>query len=126
VRVANPADLAEFSEPEPDLMMLKRRPDDYARAHPQADDVLLLVEVADVSLDFDLGPKRDLYARYSVSEYWVVDTIHESVIVHQQPVDGTFREIDEYGLSDTISPRTFPEIQIAVRDLFGNGQRAAR
>jgi Uma2 family endonuclease len=91
VRVGNPVGLGTFSEPEPDLVILMSVPDDYMRAHPHAEDVLLLVEVADASLDFDLGLKRDLYARYHVSEYWIVDAIHERVLAHRQQVDGAFQ-----------------------------------
>lgn len=118
----NPVDLGADSELEPDLVLLKRRPDDYCEAHPQADDVLLLVEVADASLAFDLGAKRDLYARFGVCEYWVVDVIHERLLVNRQPVDGRFRETYEYGLGDTLSPEALPSFSLAVRDLFGTAE----
>jgi len=58
VGASNPVDLGEFSEPEPDVVILKTRPDDYERAHPKAEDVLLLVEIADTSLAYDVARAR--------------------------------------------------------------------
>jgi Uma2 family endonuclease len=118
VRPLSPVDLGDLSEPEPDLSIVKPRPDDYAEAHPKAEDVLLLVEVADTSLAFDLGLKRDLYARFGVREYWVVDVIRERIVVHQQPVRGTFQRTCEYGVSQSIFPQAFPKIKISVGELF--------
>jgi len=119
VGASNPVDLGEFSEPEPDVVILKTRPDDYERAHPKAEDVLLLVEIADTSLAYDVAPKRDLYARFGVSEYWVVDLIGERILAHRRPVHGSFQQMEEYGLSDTISPRALPQTQMGVRELLG-------
>ena len=55
VRVQNPVRLSTDSEPEPDLAILRPRADDYARAHPGPADVLLVIEVADSSLEYDRG-----------------------------------------------------------------------
>jgi Uma2 family endonuclease len=118
VRPLSPVDLGDLSEPEPDLCIVKPQPDDYAEAHPRADDVLLLVEIADTSLALDLGLKRDLYARFGVCEYWVVDLIHERIVVHQQPVHGAFQRTCEYGVSESIFLQSFPTIKISVGELF--------
>jgi Uma2 family endonuclease len=118
VRPLSPVDLGDFSEPEPDLSIVKPRPDDYAEAHPKAQDVMLLVEVADASLAFDLGLKRDLYARFGVCEYWVVDVIRERIVVYQQPVRGTFQRTCDYGVSQSLCPQAFPKIKISVGELL--------
>src|ERR1700722_4583510 len=68
VVVGGPVVLGEFSEPQPDLMLLKRRADFYSGAHPVAADVLLLIEVSDSSLAFDQGVKLNLYARYGATD----------------------------------------------------------
>ena len=109
----------EFLEPEPDLLILKATHDGYARAHPRAQDVLLLIEIADSSLAFDLGPKCSLYARYGVCEYWVVDLIHEPVVTHHQPAQGAYQVTHRYGAGDALSARFFSDIHIAVGRLFG-------
>jgi Uma2 family endonuclease len=119
VRASNPVDLGDCSEPEPDLVILKPRADYYARAHPQAQDVLLLIEVAESSLAFDQGAKRDLYARFGVCEYWVVDLAHERVGAYLRPVQGVFQQANEYRSEEAISPQSFPEIKLRVRELLG-------
>ncbi len=71
--VQNPVRLSQFSEPQPDLALLRRRDDFYRERHPRADDVLLIVEVAASSLRFDRKKKLPLYARHGIPEIWLVD-----------------------------------------------------
>ncbi|HTY51244.1 MAG TPA: Uma2 family endonuclease [Steroidobacteraceae bacterium] len=118
VGAAHPLDLGGHSEPDPDLLLLRPRPDAYARAHPQAADVLLLVEVADSTLAFDLGTKRGLYARHGVPEYWVVDAHVRRIVVHRQPAHGHYQETFELHLGESASPAVFPEVAIPVAALF--------
>ncbi|HTX25204.1 MAG TPA: Uma2 family endonuclease [Steroidobacteraceae bacterium] len=118
VRAANPVDLGSFSEPEPDLMILKPQLEEYGAAHPQAADVLLLIEVADSSLAFDQGPKRDLYARYSVREYWVIDVNADRIVSYRQPAQGAFQAVREFRRGETISPEAFPSLQVVLAELF--------
>ena len=118
VGAANPVDLGDASEPEPDLLVLRPQADDYVRAHPQARDVLLLVEVSDSSLAFDQGAKRALYAKFGVSEYWVVDVNNRRIFAYAGPVQGAFQRTREYVLGDTISPQAFPNVKIIVNELF--------
>ena len=68
-----PVNLGEYSEPQPDLMLLKRRADFYSGKIPEAAGCAAAVEVSDSSLSFDQGIKLNLYARYGIAEYWVVD-----------------------------------------------------
>lgn len=93
VRVQNPVELSERSEPEPDLMLLRPRPDFYKRAQPKPTDVLLAIEVADSTLVRDRDVKRPLYARHGIPEYWIVDVGGERVLIFREPVgDGYARE----------------------------------
>jgi Uma2 family endonuclease len=75
VAVQDPIRLDDASEPQPDIAILKARPDCYASAHPGPEDVLLVVEVAETSLGYDLGVKVPLYARHGIPEVWVVDAV---------------------------------------------------
>lgn len=83
--VQSPLRLDPFNEPQPDLMLLRPRADDYTTSHPTAADVLLLVEIADSSLAFDRGAKLALYARHAVPEVWIVDLPGRAVEVYRGP-----------------------------------------
>jgi len=83
--VQDPLILGERSAPQPDLMLLKRREDRYYTAHPRVEDVLLLVEVADTTRDFDLTVKVPLYAQSGVAEVWVVDIVQRGMHVFREP-----------------------------------------
>lgn len=85
VDVQNPLHLSRFSLPQPDLTLLRPREDFYGRGHPRPGDVLLLVEVADTSLDHDREVKVPLYGRHGVSEVWLVDPESRSVEVFTEP-----------------------------------------
>jgi hypothetical protein len=82
----------EWNLPEPDVAVLAEAGGEYGRRHPRGDELLLIVEVADTSLRQDLTTKRDLYARASVAEYWVLDLQLRRLIVHRNPADGEYRE----------------------------------
>jgi Uma2 family endonuclease len=118
VGVRHPMDLGQFSEPQPDLLVLKPRPDGYSSGHPQVEDVLLLIEIADSSLAFDSGKKRDLYARSGVSEYWIMDLNSRRTLVFLSPADGAFQRTREYLSRDCVSPVAIPKLKVDVNDLF--------
>ena len=69
----SPLRLSKRSEPEPDIVVLKPRDDFYASALPTGPDSLLVVEVSDTTLAYDVRIKAPLYARHGVPEYWVFD-----------------------------------------------------
>jgi Uma2 family endonuclease len=73
VRVQNPLQLDDHSEPQPDISLLKPRADFYKSRRPRPSDALLVVEVADTSLRFDRNRKVPLYARHEIREVWLVD-----------------------------------------------------
>jgi len=119
VRVGGPVDLGGYSEPQPDLLVLKNPgPEGYRQAHPEAADVLLLIEVSDSSLGFDRGAKRDLYARYAIPEYWVVDLGGQRVIAYLDPVAGSYQRTVEFRAGETVCPQAVPDARIAVASLL--------
>ena len=73
LRIEAPLDLGEHQEPEPDLTVVTARSDAWLDAHPTAADTLLVIEVADASLSYDLDTKLRLYQRAGIDNYWVVD-----------------------------------------------------
>ena len=81
VDVQNPIHLGEYSEPQPDVVLLRLRPDLYLAGHPQPEDILLLIEVADTSVNYDRSVKGPLYAEAGIPEYWIVNPEDETVTV---------------------------------------------
>lgn len=118
IRLDNPVNLGEYSQPQPDLMLLQPRADDYVASHPRPDDVLLLVEVSDSTLELDKGRKLELYARFAVREYWVIDVNSRSIEVYSDPAGSEFQSAVEYRSEDTIAPRALPQVRTAVKELF--------
>jgi Uma2 family endonuclease len=80
-------------------------------------DVLLLVEVADSTLDKDLGVKRDLYARFGVREYWVIDATALTIRVHKQPSNGTYHVAAEHDASELVAPDLAPQLTVRLTEL---------
>lgn len=85
VSIQDPVRLSDFSEPEPDIALLRPRPDFYVKSHPGPRDVLLLIEVADASVRYDRDVKLPLYARHGIAEVWLVDLEGGKITLHTQP-----------------------------------------
>ncbi len=118
VAIAGPLKLGAFSEPQPDVVLLRPRPD-YAQRIPEPADVLLVIEISDSTLSFDQSTKLALYARNGIEEYWVVDVAAELVFVYRNPVEAGYAERLEVSGTAMISPRSLPQLRLDVRDLFG-------
>ena len=119
VRVQSPIHLNERSEPEPDLVLLELRPDFYAQAHPKPGDVLLLVEVAETSTEYDRQLKVPLYAQAGITEVWLVDLEGECVEVYRNPSPQGYGEIRRHWRGQSLAPHTFPDLDVAVDEILG-------
>ncbi len=100
VRCQQPLACADESEPEPDLAVVARRP--YRDAHPAA--AALVIEVADTSVDYDLGAKAALYAESAVDEYWVIDLVRGVVVVHRERTAGAWTSITTHAADAAVAP----------------------
>ncbi len=119
VRVQNPVRLDDHSEPQPDLSLLKRRKDYYAGGHPSPADVLLVVEVADTSEAYDRDVKVPLYARRGIPEVWLVRLLADSIRVYRAPENGAYRDVQDFGRGQTLSPSLLPEVALSTDDILG-------
>jgi Uma2 family endonuclease len=117
VNVQSPLRLDPYNEPQPDLMLLRTRDDDYRASHPSAADVLLLVEVSETSLVYDRGIKLALYAKFEVPEVWIIDLPGSAVEIYREPKDGVYvlRERLTDGL---LAPALVPGVTIDVTGLL--------
>lgn len=118
VSVQNPVRLDDGSEPEPDVAVLKPRADDYGSATPRPEDVLLLVEVADSTLQGDRDAKVPLYAESGIPECWLVDIVGRAVEVYRQPMGGRYAENWRVEPGGTLDIAALPGVGLAASDLF--------
>ena len=117
--VQDPLSLAEDLEPQPDLALVHRQADFYAEAHPDAADVLLLIEVSDSSVAYDRVEKADLYARHGIVEYWLVDLTKQAVLVHTSPSPLGYRSVETQRSEDTWTSTLLPSLRVRGEDLLG-------
>jgi Uma2 family endonuclease len=113
-RVQSPLAVSDDSEPEPDLAVVPAA--DYSRAHPRR--ALLVVEVADASLQKDRGIKAALYATAGVDEFWLVNLTERVVEVHRRPVAGRYEEVARVEVTGDLALVAFPALRIPVSTIF--------
>ena len=110
--------LSDRSAPQPDLAVLRPNPRKYRDAYPVPEDALLLVEISDSSLRRDRELKLPLYARPGIHEYWIVGVQDEVVDVYTSPVNVNYASARIVRRGDFVSPAAFPDLAIAVDDIF--------
>ena len=119
VSIQNPLALDNTSEPEPDVMLLKRKADFYESGHPQPTDVLLLIEVADSTIDSDRQSKIPLYAEDDITEVWLVDINCECIEVYRYPTERGYLDIQKFYRGQNLSILAFPDIDVTVDEILG-------
>jgi len=119
VSVQNPIRLDEYSEPEPDLALLKPRDDFYAQSLPTAGDVLLIIEVAETSVDYDRDVKLPLYARAGIPEVWLANLPDDRVEAYSQPVNGKYQTVRYAGRGESLAPECLPNLVLSVDEMLG-------
>ena len=119
VRVGGPIVLAsEDSEPQPDLTLLRPRADFYGTSHPAPPDVILTVEVMDMTADRDRRLKLPLYGREALAEVWLVDSQVDHVEVYR-PTAARSRAPSIVRCGERVTIGAFPDVFFAVNDIFG-------
>ena len=116
--VQDPLQLGELSEPEPDFMLLKPNDDFYSSRHPNANDALLLIEVADSSLTFDQNQKLRLYALHGIPEYWLLNLNDSCLEVYRKPNGEVYAEKTTLRVGDTITLSQLDKITINIADIL--------
>ncbi|TAL43792.1 MAG: Uma2 family endonuclease [Methylovulum sp.] len=114
VSVQDPLQLGDLSEPEPDFMLLKPNADFYSSRHPNAGDVLLLVEIADTSLKFDQNQKLRLFALHGIPEYWLLNLNDSCLEVYRKPRGEVYAEKNTLQAGDSVTLSQLPDISIQV------------
>ena len=119
VRSQDPISLDEHNEPEPDVVVLAQSMREYLTlGTPRVEDVRLLIEVSDSTLEYDLTRKAALYARAGVSEYWVLDLPNRRLHVHLDPTETGYSRVIALADSQSIAPLANPDAVVAVSALL--------
>ena len=123
VSIQSPVVASPSSEPEPDLALLAFRDDRYDFGKPHPEDILLLVEVADSSLDYDRDIKLPRYAAVGIAETWIANLRDDRIEAYTEPDARGYRAMRIYSPRDTISPTAFPDLKISVDDIIPSRER---
>jgi len=118
VWVQNPVRLDVRSEPQPDVVLLRSRPDFYAESHPGPEDVLLLIEVADTSGETDRQIKLPLYAKAGIGEVWIIDLLNRKVEICRQPTGTHYQSIQMFTETERIAPQVIPVTEILISEIL--------
>lgn len=128
VRVQQPMRIlgnsGRYNRPEPDLAVSRKSHRAY-RDHPLPEDLLLVVEVSDSTLQYDLTVKANLYAQVGIAEYWVLDIEAQSLMVHRQPTAEGYEQMNVLKTGESLSPVALPNASFLLAELFANTEEDA-
>jgi Uma2 family endonuclease len=115
----NPIVLDDYSEPQPDLAILKPRADNYRTSKPTPGDVLLVIEVSDTTLEYDQKVKVPLYARAGIPETWLVNLPEERIEVYSDPAGGEYQAARPYARGRRLQSHTLASLRLSVSKVLG-------
>ncbi len=118
VSTQNTIKLDDNCQPQPDLAILKPRDDFYEAGLPTPEDILLIIEVADSSIDYDRDVKAPLYAAAGIPEMWLFDVNKKAIAAYSQPSALGYKQIHRYDEGDRLSMLAFPDITFNWHELF--------
>jgi Uma2 family endonuclease len=119
VRGQNPVRLDDFTEPQPDIALVRRRDDFYRQAQPTPADVLLVIEVADTTVESDRRYKIPLYAKAGIPEAWLVNLPEESIELYAEPADGAYQVTRDFKRGEEAQAHSIADLHVSVAALFG-------
>lgn len=119
VRTQRPVRLSNYSEPEPDVAVLKAHADGYRSKPPGPSDTLLVIEVSDSSLQTDQMVKVALFAHFGIPEVWIVDGVHERLHVYRSPKGGQYVDVSSVEQPGMMDLSALADVVVDVSDLFG-------
>ncbi len=120
IGVQDPVMLDDYSEPQPDLALLRPRADFYAAGHPQVEDILLLVEVANTTLEVNRQIKIPLYAASGIQEVWLVNTRDQCLEVYRHPLGNIYQESQVLNPETTVTLLALPLVELGVAEIIGD------
>lgn len=117
--VQNPIRLNDYSEPQPDVAILKPRADFYEQSLPTPADVLLVIEVSDTTLEFDRQIKLPLYARAGIPEVWLVNLIDEQIETYARPAGDAYQTTGHFERGADVQADSIADLHISATGVLG-------
>ena len=118
IDVQNPLGVSHEDDIYPDIVLLRRREDGYAGSIPEAKDALLVVEVADTTLEYDRTVKLPRYAAAGVHEVWIVDLKGKRILAHRKPLEEEYGQVFEARGGDVLTVSAIPGFEVKVNDIL--------
>jgi len=103
---------------DPDFALLRIRDEGYGQRHAEPADILLIIEVADTSLQKDRQVKQRVYAQADIAEYWIADLNRKAMIVHRDPEGEVYNRIETFHGGQSVAPLAAHDLLIAVEQVF--------
>ena len=119
IGVQDSIELNDFTQPQPDITVLRKRADYYSSQLARPEDILLVVEVADSSLHFDHHEKVPRYAAAGIREVWLVDVESETVSQFTEPRGDAYQSMKSFVRGQTIDAMTSIGLSLSVVDILG-------
>jgi Uma2 family endonuclease len=119
VGTQDPIRLNDLSEPQPDICLLRWQDDFYNAAHPTPADVLLVIEVADSTVETDRSYKVPLYARAGIPEVWLVNLPEERVELFAGPAGGAYQINRDFKRGEEVQSYGVADLRVGVTDVLG-------
>jgi Uma2 family endonuclease len=116
VSIQNPIQLTDFTEPQPDIAVLRPREDFYAQALPLPEDIVLVVEVAETSLEYDRDEKIPRYAQTQIPEVWLIEVEQATVTQYTHPDGMRYRRVQNLTRGQLLSTDI---LGLTIDDIFG-------
>lgn len=117
-RTQLPITLQPHSEPEPDIAIVRLDAKDYADRHPSVEDILLIIEISDTTLQKDRNQKALIYAKAGITDYWILDINKRQMFILRDSNGDRYQNEQRLSASDRCTPLAFPELEIPLSELF--------
>jgi Uma2 family endonuclease len=119
VRHSAPIIISEETEPEPDLAVTRQPQRSYVNiGNPPATEAVLVVEISDSTLRYDLSTKALVYSRAGIPEYWVLDITGRVLIVHRTPTLDGYADVTRHVDTESISPLAAAQAALSIADFL--------
>ena len=118
LRVQSSVLLSRYTQPEPDLAVVRPNPGHYLQRHPQPNDILIAIEVADSSLGYDREEKMPRYGAAGIPEAWLIDVNAKTITVYTEPRSTGYRNTLTLAWTEEVVARAIEGLSLVFEDIL--------